>query len=190
LQCRYKFTAEDVQRMVEEKRQRGGRNTAAERARLAQQMNYAKEQGDLEEAARCRCHLISIKLVVASKTWLPMPFVSVWLSTGVAAPNTASNWAINASQKRNHSVVLFHLLCRLQEVLAVLEARAKIDAERATRNNMAAVNVRNKVSPRRQSLQLHHLCVPSYASPPEATATNQCASMPSRHHVCTAAAGR
>lgn len=38
------------------------------------------------------------------------------------------------------------LLCRLQEVLAVLEARAKIDAERATRNNMAAVNVRNKVS--------------------------------------------
>lgn len=52
--CRYKFTAEDVQRMVEEKRQRSGRNTAAERTRLARQMNYAKEQGDLEEAARCR----------------------------------------------------------------------------------------------------------------------------------------
>jgi hypothetical protein len=38
--------------MVEEKRQRGGRNTAAERTRLARQMTYATEQGDLEEAAR------------------------------------------------------------------------------------------------------------------------------------------
>lgn len=54
MDLRYKFTAEDVQRMVEEKRQRGGRNTAAERTRLSRQMNYAKEQGDLEEAARCR----------------------------------------------------------------------------------------------------------------------------------------
>ena len=44
------------------------------------------------------------------------------------------------------------LLCRLQEVLAVLEARAKIDAERATRNNMAAVNVRNKVRVLAESL--------------------------------------
>lgn len=50
---RYKFTAEDVQRMVEEKRQHGGRNTAAERTRLAREMTYATEQGDLEEAARC-----------------------------------------------------------------------------------------------------------------------------------------
>ena len=38
--------------MVEEKRQRGGRNTAAERTRLSRQMTYATEQGDLEEAAR------------------------------------------------------------------------------------------------------------------------------------------
>jgi hypothetical protein len=30
-------------------------------------------------------------------------------------------------------------------VVAVLEARAKVDAERASRNSMAAVNVRNKV---------------------------------------------
>jgi hypothetical protein len=52
LHYRYKFTAEDVQRMVEEKRQRGGRNTAAERTRLSRQMTYATEQGDLEEAAR------------------------------------------------------------------------------------------------------------------------------------------
>ena len=50
---------------------------------------------------------------------------------------------------RRLKAVLPCLLCRLQEVLAVLEARAKIDAERATRNNMAAVNVRNKVRPAR-----------------------------------------
>lgn len=80
----YKFTAEDVQRMVEEKRQRGARNTAGERARLAREMAYAREQGDLEEAAR------------------------------------------------------------LQEVLAALEARARMDAERNSRNSMAAINLRNK----------------------------------------------
>lgn len=36
----------------------------------------------------------------------------------------------------------------------MLEARAKIDAERATRNNMAAVNVRNKVRVLAESLSV------------------------------------
>ncbi len=38
--------------MVDEKRERGGRNTAAERARLTQLMQHALEQGDQDEAAR------------------------------------------------------------------------------------------------------------------------------------------
>jgi hypothetical protein len=52
--CRYTYTAEDVQRMIEEKRAKGtsGRNSAAERARLERRRDAAMDKGDLEEAQR------------------------------------------------------------------------------------------------------------------------------------------
>lgn len=47
-------------------------------------------------------------------------------------------------QLKHQPFSLFPFYCRLQEVLGVLEARAKMDAERASRNSMASVNTRNK----------------------------------------------
>ena len=48
--CRYTYTAEDVQRMIEEKRTMGisKRNVAAERARLTTLMDQAEENQDVE----------------------------------------------------------------------------------------------------------------------------------------------
>lgn len=59
--------------------------------------------------------------------------------------------------------LLAHSDRRLQEVLAVLEARAKMDAERNARNSMAAINLRNKVrclpDPQPRSCRRKH-CAP------------------------------
>lgn len=48
--CRYTYTAEDVQRMIEEKRTMGisKRNVAAERARLTTLMDQAEENQDID----------------------------------------------------------------------------------------------------------------------------------------------
>ena len=51
---RYTYTPADVQRMIEEKRARGtgGRNAAAEKARLERLRDNALDRGDAEEAQR------------------------------------------------------------------------------------------------------------------------------------------
>lgn len=48
--CRYTYTAEDVQKMIEEKRAKGmsRRNAAAERARLTTLRDQAAENNDYE----------------------------------------------------------------------------------------------------------------------------------------------
>lgn len=48
--CRYTYTAEDVQRMIEEKQAKGQsrRNKAAERARLTTLRDQAEENNDYE----------------------------------------------------------------------------------------------------------------------------------------------
>lgn len=48
--CRYTYTAEDVQKMIEEKRAKGAsrRNVAAEKARLMTLRDHAEENNDYE----------------------------------------------------------------------------------------------------------------------------------------------
>lgn len=71
---------------------------------------------------------------------------------------------------------------RLREVLGVLEARAKMDEERAGRNSMAAVNVRNKVGQLQylpKAGQPQCLRVATLGCLPSASAGHRGASLPS-----------
>ena len=54
LGCRYVYTPQDIQRMVEEKRARGqASNQAMHKARLHQQLQHAHDTGNEDLAAQC-----------------------------------------------------------------------------------------------------------------------------------------
>lgn len=56
---RYTYTAQDVQRMLDEKRARGSmRNSAAEKARLERLREAAVDKEDMEEANRRVLHFL------------------------------------------------------------------------------------------------------------------------------------